>query len=54
MAKQEKNGENGGDDEKKRKCNSVNADVDVTEEQMEAYRDPIAQLDSADKMLDYK
>ena len=44
MAKQEEHGENGGDDKKKRKYNSVNVDVDVTEEKMEAYRDPIAQL----------
>ena len=60
MAKQEEHEENGGDDKKKRKYNSVNVDVDVTEEQMEAYRlkkersdDPMAQLDS-DKILDYK
>lgn len=46
-------------DERKRKYNSMNAEVDVTEEEMEAYRlrkdrgaDPMANLGS-DKVLDY-
>ena len=48
------------EDGKKRKYNSVDAEVDVTEEQMEAYRmrkeqksDPMAKI-SSDELLDYQ
>jgi pre-mRNA-processing factor SLU7 len=47
-------------DDHKRKYNSMNAEVDVTEEQMEAYRlrkergdDPMSKI-SSDELLDYK
>lgn len=47
-------------DERKRKYNSMNAEVDVTQEEMEAYRlrkersdDPMAKI-SSDEVLDYK
>lgn len=47
--------------DRKRKYNSMNAQVDVTEEEMEAYRmrkdrgaDPMAKLASSDEILDYK
>lgn len=56
LAKQEKE----QDDRNKRKYHSMNADVDMTEEMMEAYRirkdkksDPMANLGS-DELLDYK
>ena len=48
-------------DDRKRKYNSINAQVEVTEEEMEAYRmrrnrgaDPMAKLASSDAILDYK
>jgi hypothetical protein len=47
-------------DDRKRKYHSLNAEVDVTEEDMEAYRiqkdrslDPMAKI-SSDEVLDYK
>jgi Pre-mRNA splicing Prp18-interacting factor. len=58
ILKEEKRGEKALDD-RKRKYNSTNADVDVTEEEMEAYRlrkerrdDPMSNLD-ADEILNY-
>lgn len=48
-------------DDRKRKYNSLSAEVDVTEEEMEAYRmrkentaDPMAKLANSDELLDYK
>jgi pre-mRNA-processing factor SLU7 len=48
-------------EDRKRKYNSLKAEVDVTEEEMEAYRlrkdrgaDPMAKLASSDEILDYK
>jgi pre-mRNA-processing factor SLU7 len=54
------NKEDSSRDERKRKYNSVNAEDDVTEEEMEAYRlrkernaDPMAKI-SSEELLDYK
>lgn len=59
MEKLDKAEKEAGDD-RKRKYNSVNAEVDVTEEEMEAYRlrkersaDPMAKI-SSDELLEYK
>ena len=48
-------------DDRKRKYNSVSAEVDVTEEEMEAYRlrkdrgsDPMAKLVDSEELLEYK
>ena len=48
-------------DDRKRKYNSLSAEIDVTEEEMEAYRlrkenssDPMAKLANSDEVLDYK
>ena len=57
----EEDANNGGDD-KKRKYNSISADgIDVTEEEMEAFRlrkersdDPMAKLANGDELLEYK
>lgn len=57
----EEDANNGGDD-KKRKYNSISADgIDVTEEEMEAFRlrkersdDPMAKLANSDELLEYK
>ena len=57
----EEDANNGGDD-KKRKYNSISADgIDVTEEEMEAFRlrkersdDPMAKLANSDGLLEYK
>ena len=57
----EEDANNGGDD-KKRKYNSLSADgIDVTEEEMEAFRlrkersdDPMAKLANSDELLEYK
>ena len=59
MLKEEERAKKGGDD-RKRKYNSVSTEIDVTEEEMEAYRlkkentaDPMAKF-GADELLDYK
>lgn len=58
ILKEEKRGEKALDD-RKRKYNSTNADVDITEEEMEAYRlrkerreDPMSKL-GADEIINY-
>jgi len=60
LKKVEKEDSSKADDDRKRKYHSMNAQVDVTEEEMEAYRmrkerrdDPMAKL-SSEEILDYK
>jgi pre-mRNA-processing factor SLU7 len=60
LEKFERDGKEKNRDDRKRKYNSMNAEVDVTEEEMEAYRlrkersaDPMANIGS-DEVVDYK